>query len=66
MGVTGFELPQQSSANQPLPATDDAESDALSGNSALQTALDALAKLTPAQRAALAGLLTRGSEGGCG
>ena len=62
MTLTGLEPSQESSGKTAFPPSGNALSDALSTPSALQTALDALAKLTPEQRAALAGML-RESEG---
>jgi len=63
MTLTGFEPLQKSSGNTTVPASADAESDAHSGNSALQIALDVLAKLTPEQQSALVGMLAERSEG---
>ena len=62
MTLTGFEPSQESSEKTAFPASGNALSVALSTPSALQAALDALAKLTPEQRSALAGML-RESEG---
>ena len=63
MARVGLEQDPDSPKNIGFSESASAHSDALSRNFNLQAALDAFAKLTPEQRAALAGML-RGSEGG--
>ena len=60
MTLTGFEPLGESSENTGGRASGDAESDAVLPTSSLQNALDALAQLSPADRAKLASMLLNG------
>jgi hypothetical protein len=60
MTLTGFEPTPDSSTKTACPGQADAESDAVLPGSALQTVLDALAKLNPDERAKLALMMLNG------